>query len=312
MAVQRFITYFSAVAMGFVVIQHVPVQPPRAWVAWAVLWFFFVSGFWMANALLRAPGWVAWYQAMAKRVRSLLLPYYICNLIWFPIVLGFNWLGWRFLGVECKVDISLFSILRCLGFNPFYWPVLVPTWYLRALFVVSALVSAFWCLLRCCRLSTLVCTLLTALVGWMFWILELWGCLGEMPEGFWMFGVPLLGLACFATGGFMATCLKDLEVHSRGGRELAYTLDKAESSKNVSQDVIVTFIRHQMMPIYLLHVPVMLVFTWLARGTNSYEPLLSVGGDIAMWCFGIIGSMLLGYWLRRHFPRFTKIIFGGR
>lgn len=83
------------------------------------------------------------------RVRTLLVPYYLWNFIWFPILFFFNWIGWRYFGAERVVDGSVMCVLRCLGLSIIGPPALVPTWYLRALFVAVSIISCLDYILNC-------------------------------------------------------------------------------------------------------------------------------------------------------------------
>ena len=65
---------------------------------------------------------------MRKRVRSLLVPYFLWNLIWFPVLFLSNWIGWKYFGAERVVDGSVDSIVRCLGFSPWRWPARARGW----------------------------------------------------------------------------------------------------------------------------------------------------------------------------------------
>lgn len=86
----RKIANASAVCAVLVVCIHVynPLDPPFWFVRWLSLglcqigvpFFFAVSGFFLVNRADR-PGWYS--QALRKRVRTLLVPFFALNLFWF-------------------------------------------------------------------------------------------------------------------------------------------------------------------------------------------------------------------------------------
>ena len=136
--IQYVMTGLSAVALGLVVAHHVPSLPQGGILGFGVPWFFFASGFWMMKEDFD------WSGEVCKRVKNLLIPYYLWNVVWFPILFGCNWIGWRYCGANRVVDGSWECVIRCLGLSPWQWPALVPTWFLRALFVVVLVVGGLW------------------------------------------------------------------------------------------------------------------------------------------------------------------------
>lgn len=288
-------TVLGAVAMGFVVCLHVPTLPQYWLLDCGVPWFFFASGYWYAQS--------TWpYAANVRvRVRSLLVPYYLWNLLWFPVLFICNWIGWRYCGANRVVDGSWECVVRCLGFSPFAWPALVPTWFLRALFVVVVLVGGMeksleWVLKggnRAVWRRGVVC-----LVCWgVCWADWMWGSKEGLWRGFFSFGLPLLGCACFATGMMISSIVgPDRGLVDSGGR----------------WKLLCQRIRRHMMPVYLIHVIIIIGFGWVAKALHRFDVLETTAGDVAMWFAGIGGSMIVGELMRRLFPRASAVLFGGR
>lgn len=287
----RTIKVFSAAALGLVVCLHLPSFPKWGVLKFAVPWFFFASGFWYGRRPRK------WSDEMRKRVRSLLVPYFLWNLIWFPVLFLSNWIGWKYFGAERIVDGSFDSIARCLGFSLWRWPALVPTWFLRALFVVVAIVGGLW---ACCasarkigRYGEVVCRIVVACVlSAIALSVNSWCPDGHVWKGSFEYGVPLHGMACFAIGGVVALA--------------------SDGDDDCTSDGVWAFLRRQMMPIYLLHAIVIMVCGWLAKALGRFDFLTTACGDVIMWLVAVSGAIALGWTMRRFMPRMAEILFGGR
>ena len=282
---------FSAVALGLVVCLHLPSLPKWNILKFAVPWFFFASGFWYG----RRPR--VWRDEMKKRVKSLLMPYFLWNLIWYLILFSVNWILWKYFGVGRVVYGSLDSIVRCLGFSVWRWPALVPTWYLRALFVVVAVVGGLWSFCAAarkmgkygegaCRI-VVACVLSVAALS-----MHLWSPEGIVWAGFLDYGVSIHGMACFAVGGVVALASNGHDDETVGG--------------------VWAFMRKQMMPVYVLHAIVIMVCGWCARTLSFFDALQTPCGDVVMWFVAILGAMAIGWTMRRFIPKTAHVLFGGR
>lgn len=108
---------------------------PGAFMSMANAFFFTVSGFFLA-AHFAEKGW--WEKELAKRVHSLIVPYFLLNALWFFVQVIYQWPNVRY-----PVDASTFhwvGVLRAFGLYGSTNPVNGPLWYLRTLilFVVTA------------------------------------------------------------------------------------------------------------------------------------------------------------------------------
>lgn len=280
----------SAVAMGLAICHHLPTHPQGGVLEWGVPWFFFASGFWYGGKPR------CWKAEMGKRVRSLLAPYFLWNLIWFPILLAANWLGWRLCGVERVVDGSLASIIRCLGFNPCQWPALVPTWFLRSLFVAVAVVGGAWSLgshLQRWRHGEFAWRVVVAVLFVSIHATrKCWMPTNPTWDGFFAFGVPLHGMMCFAVGGLVASFLV--------------------ADLGTPKSLIAIAIRRQLMPVYVLHAVVIVSIGWVAKAIGCFDRLATLPGDVAMWILGVACSIAIGEVMRRRTPDAARVLFGGR
>jgi len=294
----RIITIVGVFAMGCVVAHHVPLLPNGGILKFGVPWFFFASGFWMGGKFIGCYGNAAsvWKQECARRVRTLIVPYFLWNLIWFPILFAANWIGWRYCGVERVVDGSFGCVARCLGFSVWQMPALVPTWFLRSLFVVSVIVGAVWVGFSKCgkglRFAWIVRTATAAVIFWAIeFILGKYGPDREWWDSFLCFGIPVYGMACFATGGAVAAMMRS-RPESGGG--------------------IMSMIRRQMMPVFLLHVPVILMISWILRALGKMAFLADPLANVFLGIVGVTGAIAIGEMMRAFMPRVTYVLFGGR
>jgi len=286
------ITLASVVALALVVGLHVPSLPNHWLLHCGVPWFFFASGWWLVRPFRSSEnGMAVWRAEVSRRVKSLLVPYFIMNLAWFPILFAFNWVGWKYCGAHRVVDGSMDCVLRCLGLSCWQWPALVPTWFLRALFVAVALVGLCWTRLAKTRARL-------ALVAAAFWAIELtkaqWCPATPFCTGLTDFGIPTNGMAMLATGGLAQSFLSsDLPVGEFWSK-------------------VATTIRRHLMPVYLLHVVVMLFCQWGAKASGKFDLLLTPVGNVATGVVGVVGAIALGELFRRKAPRLASIVFGGR
>lgn len=280
------IIFINMIALGTVVCLHLPSLPQHLALDWAVPWFFFASGFWYARSTK------PYGEQIRSRVKSLLVPYYLWNLIWFPVLFVVNWIGWKYCGASRMVDESVACVVRCLGLSPIAWPALVPTWFLRALFMAVVIVGALDRLLMSKDRRTVTGRLAVCVF---FWLVYASQPLGMFPSpawrGFFSFGVPLLGCACFATGLLAEAGLRP---------------------SSVPQPSWVRMVRRQMMPVYLLHAVVIMIVGWGAKALHCFDLLTTWVGDVVMWLVGIGGAVVLGEVLRRLMPRVAGLLFGGR
>ena len=121
----------------------------------AVPFFFVASGFFLARHV-GEEGW--WIRSVRKRVRTLIVPYLFWNLLWLLMLAT--------VAVSANVwhGRSAFSGLTMpILDGPFSLPPLVPTWYLRALFLFVVLSPLFVkCLARFGKTTIAVVALLYA------------------------------------------------------------------------------------------------------------------------------------------------------
>lgn len=111
-------------------------------------------------------------------------------------------------------------------------------------------------------------------------------------DGFFVFGVPLHGMMCFAAGGLVSNVVGRLP--------------------NENQGKIASVIRRQLMPVYILHAVVIVSAGWVAKALGRFGVLSTIQGNVVMWFVGVIGAVAIGEIMRRRKPDTARILFGGR
>ena len=93
----------------------------------AVPFFFFASGFFLVGNIGN-DGW--WHTAVCKRIRSLLVPFFIWT--------GISFILPYFCGGHAR-SLTVNEVLSFWGLNPTVYPGVVPYWYIRTLFLLCTL-----------------------------------------------------------------------------------------------------------------------------------------------------------------------------
>ena len=101
----------------------------------AVPWFFFVSGYYLAGHI-GENGW--WLRAVHKRIRTLLVPYMLWSIFFICLILALNvFKGMKFETVTGAADFSLYTLfIHGFGLDASMHPLLTPFWYVRALMIM--------------------------------------------------------------------------------------------------------------------------------------------------------------------------------
>lgn len=259
----------------------------------AVPWFFFASGFWLAGRNGSAAGLKAMW---LPRVRTLLVPFVVANGLWFVWAWAFNRVGVAYFHATPVFAWTFPCVVKGLGFDLARWPALVPTWYLRTLFLF---VPLGWLLVRLLAFGREVGTwglvtrsvLAAALLG------GGWAA-SDMARGTVRavldHTLPAWGLACL------------------GGGLLVRRWCAAEGATVDGRTGWGEVLTRNTFAIYLLHVPIMLTASYVLR------PLGMWGWTGTDWGCALLAHVLVGAsiavaeWLRRRCPAFGRVIFGGR
>lgn len=128
------ISALSFICTCMVVLIHVPIPSTHLSSGWylseflsygicliSVPYFFIFSGFFLGKHI-EEEGW--WFNAIKKRVKSLLIPYIIFNLLYSFYTSDFF----------SNPNITVLYLIKVAFGSPFEYPTLGPLWYVRSLF----------------------------------------------------------------------------------------------------------------------------------------------------------------------------------
>lgn len=281
--ISRLFRWIGFVAVCLVVTIHLPASPSKIQVflhdrvsLWAVPWFFFASGFWTAG---RAPSW--------RRIRSLLIPYLLANGLWFAIMAMIQAVGTRYLGMEpSRFGLSVTDILAGFGVTALL-PALVPTWFLRALLVFVFMAPLVGTVARRSVVGGGFIVVLAFAGHFYLESLDLPASL----HGFLTFAFPTFGFACYALGTVVGVVAD--------APRLAVKDAKGLLTRNV-------------FAVYLLHVPILLLFSYALRPFAAWDWTKSDFGFFVLWPSLVVLSLGAAEILRRLCPRFARLFLGGR
>ena len=290
----------------------------------AVPFFFICSGYFLAGHM-EEHGW--WKRECVKRAQSLLVPYIVWSLIYASIPLIVFFLAnlihgrIRFLGEYASIRFWL----HLLGLNPFAWPYLVPLWYVRALLMFVAISPLLMLFVKKTRwVSIIVLWLLSLTVGIYGWYSQ--------------DRLYLLLTKCFNVSGLFYFCcgiygrMNKVSLSKRGHTlALAYGLFCAAANGYCRMSGIHCvfpfwvpallfglwqFIPNYPLPkwlagssfaIFVIH---MVVYRFL--GIVFKFTVEDVSQWIIKWAIGVGGSLFIALALRKCFPKFASLAFGGR
>ena len=149
-AISNKIAAISFICTCLVVLIHVPVPSVQLSPGWflsklfsygicliSVPIFFVISGFFLGRHQ-NETGW--WKREVVKRIKSLLVPYFCFNLLYFLWISGFH-------------NIGFTTLIRATISSPFDYPTLGPLWYVRSLLLYIVISPLF---INCTRGGVLV------------------------------------------------------------------------------------------------------------------------------------------------------------
>lgn len=316
----------SIVCAILVVFIHVPWDGAAGTVSWlmnglfksglsmiAVPFFFVVSG-WLLAKHFNERTW--WRREVSKRIKSLLVPYFIWNTIAFGIM---------------SVTQGHFSWIECLGLDFTAYPPLTPLWYVRCLFVLVCLSPILdW---------------LNRRVGWAFlalvFLLAFFFCL-KAPDpgsakglaligwrGFPPYAVFYFSLGLYINGKEERTWHRHVQIVGLVGGAMTLIFRLVDRGDPVMLKCVwfaaipflvagvwrvmpsaawPKWLTGSAFPVYVMH------FLWLAMGLK----LLARGGicgdlkGLFVLCIGVGCSVFTSVLLQRFAPRLRSVLFGGR
>lgn len=299
----------------------------------AVPFFFLVSGYFLASHTSNS----SWYgQALAKRFKTLLIPLWLGRVLMFlwtlPIVIAANVLAKA--SLLRNLPTSLIEIIELFGLNPFQ-DCMVPYWYLRSLFLFVCLSPLIvWIVKRSRWLFICSLILMWCCYGY-FGYLYRSGDVSLAANNFFVYCFSLCGFTFFSAGiGLRYYPIRIKNLNTIWIKCGAFLLTLILSIISIAYQIhslfwlplLVIFVyltipskpfprilTQATFPIYLLH---MFLLT-LLRIVEKYTSYLNTAK--CSWVYFVIVaictitlSILASCFLRRFFPRFCALFFGGR
>ncbi len=303
----------------------------------AVPTFFIISGFFLGQHI-DEDGWYG--RAIRKRIRTLVIPFFVLNLMWWPIEYGFHYVGVKYFGMNGSnpnSDITLMNFLYYTGILPWGGQCVGPLWYVRALvYLVLASPVLVWIVNR--GKSIILCALVALLLLWCLQV-ESFPYIGEFLKDKmsyeYSFRCPLyfvIGLllsqrsakrypmymqiimACVAIGLFFVsrTCkFSSASISIVMGfvstlfiAELMYYLMPSKGWPKV--------LVGNAFPVYVLHNMIIYLFPVVFKALKIWDKTLNTIGGVSFFFITVAISISTAELIKRCFPRFANVIFGGR
>lgn len=325
-----------------VLVVCIHVQKPAGMDNWFVNWvsygigevavpFFFLSfGFFLLNGFDR-PNW--WINACKKRARTLLIPFFALNILWFPIICFLHALAVRYMHADAsneQMTFCLKSFLVAISPIPgFGAPCVMPLWFVRALMLIILLIPLLMPIVRKSKISAGL-LLGGVFVSWiaterifnagayefsirgLFYVLlgvvvRYWGLENiERRYGFALLISGVIGLILCKLG-FVENCTISWSLWRLW--PLLFILGSwstAPSCHLPSLFVGSSFV------IYVLHQMIIYLFRVFYKMTGAWDFANSTLGMIMSVALYVGLACLIGRIVKGSFPKLGLVLFGGR
>ena len=300
----------------------------------AVPLFYVISGFLF---FLNVPdGLRSISKKMKKRLRTLLIPYLLANILTFIFYVSLNLIALKIVAIDRVVNFKVLDVIFEDGFiatlklvfiNP---PIAFQLWFIRDLLVVIVFSPCIWLLLN--TITSRIWKIVFSIVLLLIFIVG--GHNGYCGAFVWFTAggfvavskikvnrrslsiVPIiLFWVCYV--GLSVLCSQNVEkiylcryIPLVGIPALWYSYDLVikhikNKSKNIRKIVGYTFF------IYLIHEPLLNIFKKLPLLVSRSEAML-IGCYILMPLFFYLFALMLGSIIKRNFPKAYSIYTGGR
>ena len=297
----------------------------------AVPFFFVVSGFFLARHF-DDPGW--WHREVGKRIRSLVIPFYVWSLIAVFVTIPFSivadMIARRPFGTS--VASSFPGIMPILALDLTQEPILIPLWYVRCLFLfvlTSFIIKFFVCRIRFAWMIASLCLMLAFALA---------------PEGggwhmIFDHGYSVKGLFYFSVGAWLVSCgvkyshrtIYFAAMSAIIGLALmfmkVFAFEGCTWAINMADSLMIPFLLYAIwyfvptweipdflaqcpFPIYLMHGVVFIILGLVWRNLGLVEYPLAYA--FTMYFTGVTMPMVVLAMLRKWMPSFAAVVLGGR
>lgn len=333
-----------------VVCIHIAIEPELGTMGWwvrlylsaagipgiAVPFFFLASGFFLAGHV-NDDGW--WRSALRKRFFSLGVPYVFWNIFYwaFSLLLSISlaWFGVKFGDSETRA-VYFGRFLKLFGLNPFTNPELPFLWYIRSLLIFVVVAPAFvWFVKRFRSFG----------IAFLFLLFFILRCVVSLPEDwdyFTGYTFSLRGVFYFALGIYLrlypvrwnrgplfyaSLSLLALVAYGVG---IWLKLQGMDYAGNILMWAMIPpllagvwgpvpsapwprMLISMSFPLFLLHSMFVTIVLAFLRFFEVKDYVLSHAVFYPLMFFPVVGgAILFGTLLKKLFPAFSALIFGGR
>lgn len=314
--------FICAVLVVFIHVQR-PVDCDYLVIRWislrlskiAVPFFFVASGFFLVSHA-EEQGW--WRTAVVKRVKTLVVPFFLLNVVWFPIYYGMHWIGVTYFNAhhDGAMDITVLNFLKGISIVPgFGMPVLFPLWYVRVLFFLVLITPALVWLVKQSRVFACAFAGILFLLGCVQMQVMRGGELSVFHLFYFTLGMILrfhvryerrhgfYGAMCLFGGAFFWNVLPPLAIFLTlfGVWQLLPTISLPHWCNQAS------------FQIYVLHVMVLYVVGAVCKAQSTlWEMLNTEFGILLTVVFTVLACCGINLLLKKYSPRVSLLFFGGR
>ena len=302
----------------------------------AVPLFLIISGL-LLGRHINEEGW--YRRAIISRVKSLVVPFFMLNLLWFPVICLIHYIGARYFGADGsndRIHFTFYNFIYGVGLIPWGGGVVVGLWYVRALFYLVLLSPLFAWFIRRGRLLSGV--LIIVLLG--LWCLQsrihfasasmveamsytfcmrcplffsigmacaLWAP-NSLPRNSAIIFVPISAGVLFWTKNHSFTDLSILTLVKFSTTVLLaiaiWSLTPSSKwPKCFIGNSFQVFVLHGMI-LYLLPIPMKAIGIW--------DQIINKCGLLPVFVLTVFIAISVAEILKRSFPRFAYVVFGGR
>lgn len=300
----------------------------------AVPFFFIASGFFLVGHVNQS-GW--WKRAVCSRFWTLMVPFLLLNVLWLPVFYGCHYIGVWFSHADHSnplMSLSLRNVLIFLSPIPLLQsPAIGPTWYIRVLFWLVVLSPMFvWGV----RKSKLCAYSFVAFI-WCVWLLigRIGLTLGNSYDlrcifylvlgmSLRIWGLPfrhdvIIGRkigAFLLVIGFSFFVINRLQLVSglplAAAHKFGVLLMIGGVWSLVPKSRWPDLFAKNTFPLYVLHGALIVVIGYVYKVFHLTEIFRSSAMFVVCVIAYTVASCLIATYIKEHFPRVAKLVFGGR